>query len=396
MIGFGLNPNSGKPLADENLSRRARQAQIKDGYTSDNAIKLSQILQGFLTPQQIDEIANKGGILGDILQAKGGVVEAGTAPFRRIFGETNARTDKQKIGTVYYKARDEAVKNILKDDKQLEAFNLIQQKHTNDFGQPTESGMLDSATTAMVMLAYPQVLEAMRYINQQTSAKGQNPNPLYDDTLTPEQRKKVLTYRSMKVNNAAKQNYTKNGESAFISLGLDEQWYSDFKKKEDAFWKRIEDQKNAGKDVNTQSQQTIKTFSGSAKPEASPELRQKLDTYYTLAKGTGERSAFLNANPDIIDFWNKQNDFTNEERAALGFKPIPDAFGGTTGGGGYTSSAKGAVRPYQQNQYLNILLSQVNALKPLRAITGIKAKQIKQFKIKLPSTTRRGARIKLQ
>lgn len=389
MIALGLNPNTGEPLADEALSRKARSEQFTD-YTSDNAKKASDFLGGFLTPLEIDALGDKFGIIGDMIQSRNGLEEAAIAPFRRIFNEVNTKTPQQRVGIGYYKDLEAINKDIIKDNKQFRLYQALKTKKTDDFGAKTENTLFDKAAESMIILASPEIQQAESYLNQKAVERGNPSNPLWDNTLTPEQRQAVLTYRSMRVNNAAKQNYTKNGESAFVSLGLDAPWYDEFKKKEDGFWTSIKNSKNAGKDA------TIKTFSGTPAPQASPELQQKLDFYYTIPKGTGQRSAFLAANPDVTDYWGKQNDFTNEERAALGFKPIPDAFGGTTGGGGYTSSAKGAARPYQQNQYLNILLSQVNALKPLRAITGIKAKQIKQFKIKLPSTTRRGARIKLQ
>ena len=383
MIGLGLNPNTGEPLADEALARKARNEQFTD-YTSDNAKKVSDFLGGFLTPQQLDSLGDKFGIIGDMLQSRNGLEEAAIAPFRRIFNEVNTKTPQQRIGIGYFKDLEEINKNIIKDNKQFRLYQALKTKKTDNFGQKTENTVYDKSAESMIILSSPEIQQAEVYLNQKAVERGNPSNPLWDNTLTPEQRQAVLTYRSMRVNNAAKQNYTKNGESAFVSLGLDDAWYDEFKKEEDAFWTAIKDSKNTGKDA------TIKTFSGTPAPQASPELQQKLDFYYTIPKGTGQRSAFLAANPDVTDFWGKQNDFTNEERAALGFKPLENMFTG------YTSSGGGSARPYQNREYLGMLLDQVAALKPLGTIAGIKAKQVKQYKIKLPSTTRRGARIKLQ
>jgi hypothetical protein len=249
---------------------------------------------------------------------------------------------------------------------------------TDEKGEKTESGMLDSANKSLALLSNEEVLGAEIELNRRSAERSGDSNPLYDDSLTPEQRSRVLTYRSMKVNNAAKQNYTKNGESAFISLGLDEPWYQDFKDKENAFYAKVLDKKN---------NDSIKTFSGKPTPKASPELESKLDFYYTLPKGTGDRSRFLQANPDVLSHWNAQNDFTNEERTALGFNKLTedDSKGrgfGFGGGGG----------PKDQRQYLSTLLS--------GGLQLAETPQIKttptRFKLKVQKPTKgRKARIRL-
>lgn len=46
-------------------------------------------------------------------------------------------------------------------------------------------------------------------------------------------------------------------------------------------------------------------------PEVTPELQAKLDYYYTLPKGTGARSSYLKANPDIQNYWLQKNIYEN-------------------------------------------------------------------------------------
>jgi hypothetical protein len=343
MIALGLDPRTGKPLADEFIAGKERTQQFTD-YNSQNAKTFSSILGGILTPQQLDALADQGGLVGDLIQAgsgkRPGVAETITGAFKTAFVETKARTPEKIASQQYFKDTDEIGKQIV-DRRQFRIWQAFRSARTNKLGEKTDSTLLDSAQKALELLNNNEVLAGERELNRRSAERGGLANPLFDNTLTDEQRRRVLTYRSMRINNAAKQNYTKNGESAFISLGLDEAWYKDFQTKEKAYWEEV------AKRGDKEQDKSLKTFSGKPAPKPSPQLEAKLDFYYTLPKGTGQRSAFLRANPDIIDFWDKQNDFTNEERAALGFKPLTEEEG-QYGGRGRKSYTPRVNQPFIQ------------------------------------------------
>ena len=90
-----------------------------------------------------------------------------------------------------------------------------------------------------------------------------------------------------------------------------------------------------------------KTFSGKTAPELTPEQKALQQQYFALPQGTGARKQFLNANPWLTKFWQDDNEFTDEERKALGFfQDKPDdtngsgygysGYSGGSGGGDYT------------------------------------------------------------
>lgn len=142
-----------------------------------------------------------------------------------------------------------------------------------------------------------------------------------------------------------------------------QQWYKDFQKKTTAYFDKLKSKKKEDFDLEGK----LKTFNkldGKAKerylaqnkdvaefqktkdqpfiqpdndrPQATPELQAKLDYYNTLPSGTGARSAFITANPDVENFFNTSKEFTNSQLAAVGLISSPDAeYDGSGGYGGY-------------------------------------------------------------
>lgn len=381
-----IDPRTGKQLVEGALANQPKEKQFRDN-TSENAKWLSNVLSGMLSPIEIDALADQFGIVGDIIQAKGGVVEAAKAPFKQIFTETKARTPEKIQATAHYKDLEDIGKTFL-DDKQLNLWKSMYEKR-----QDEKSGMLDSATNALILLSNEDVLQAEIEKNRRSAERTGKSNPLYDNTLTQDQRDRVFMYRSMKAPNAAKQNYTKDGESAFVSLGLDEPWYQEFKKKEEQYWDSIPKKEGATDD-------TVRTFSGKQKPQETPELQAKLDYYYSLPKGTGDRSRFLKANQDVLDFWASQNDFTDAERQALGFKPLTDEqdAGSNYGRFGYGGGGSAKTLAEQMSPDLSTLLAGVQPSKIKSADIIDATPQKTRFKVKLPSSSkgRSYKRIRLQ
>jgi hypothetical protein len=221
--------------------------------------------------------------------------------------------------------------------------------------------------------------DAQKKQNDLDATKTGISNPLFG--LTPAQARAVTLYRGNARMTAAKQTYAKDGSSLFESLGLDEKWYQDFKKQEDAFYKKLESKK---KDSNSASvATTAKTYSGNPYREPSRVVQSKLDYYYTLPKGTGARSAFLKANPDVVQYWDQQNGLANEERIAMGLDLLStdskNSYGGyggygSGGGGGGSSTASLNALKYALPLSAGGKFKSPVASKPKAVKVGIKKK----------------------
>jgi len=78
------------------------------------------------------------------------------------------------------------------------------------------------------------------------------------------------------------------------------------------------------------------------RPQPTPEVQRKLDEYNTLSKGTGARSRFLRANPDVVDFFNKIKLF-NESG--------PFGTGVFAGGGGTNQTMEQILAEIERTSY---------------------------------------------
>jgi hypothetical protein len=320
---YGLATNvdrqTGREIVPEELARLPADKQSFSS-TSEVAKSLGGILG--VSPLKVDYVLSKGGFPGQIAKGSGeeggplkAAADAAANRFTNTFGE--------KESTRFFKTVGEIADSIDAEDDR-KAFQTLHSKKDEN------SRSIDkTAERYKILLARPAVFEAERQLDEYNRSQGKPGNPIFD--LDPEQREKVMRYRASKDLNAAKQAYDKNGNPLYTSLGLDEKWYDDYRNAESAFYSGIKQG-----DEETQS---VLTLSGAKKPEASPELQQKLDLYYTIPSGTGERSAFLKDNPDVLEHWAKGDQFTNAERVAIGLKPLTDedeeSSTGSRGGRGF-------------------------------------------------------------
>jgi hypothetical protein len=297
---------------------------------------ISRATGGAISPIEADNLVSGafGGATKDILAASDTVLNKfGVVPNEEKLASDPVTRLKTRYTQAYGKSDTalffdelEVKRKTIKDVDDRKAFDML---HSKD---PTP-GFLDSAEKAGVYLNRPDVVRADRELDRDMQAKGQPGNPIFG--LSEDQMRKVLLYRHSKMLNAGKQTYDKNGNPLFTSLGLDEAWYEKFRNDESAFYDKILGDKP--EDPNAR-----KTFSGATKPEASDELQALLDKYYTLPKGTGQRSDMLRAFPEILQYWEANDGFTNRERLAIGLKPLTDE--GASGSGGYGGSGGGRKR----------------------------------------------------
>lgn len=330
-VAAGVDPNTGKPLADEFTASKARTDQMND-YTSSGAKAVSTATGGVVTPLQVDAYLNQLGNTGDLLQGDRG--EQKSDPwgaffnFKKPITPGKGMSEKSKSGKQFYQDLD-VVKGTIDDEKTFKEFEALHSKGA----EGEKKNLLTSAQKASQFMSYTgdgaftttPLFEAERKLDAIKRARGEAGNPIFD--LAPQELQKVLTYRQGKIYNSAKQNYTKNGEGAFQSLGLDSKWYSDFQDAESAYYKSI----FGGNDSEQVS------FSGKKIPQLTPEQQATQDQYFALrdAGNDGGARALLNANQWMKDYWAEKNDFSNEERKALGFNQVEDQYSSGKGGYGY-------------------------------------------------------------
>lgn len=310
----GKDPRSGlvggQDLIKGDLAEKPKSEQAYS-TTSSAAKNFSKLVGGAISPIQADAILGQFSTAGQLVQNKGGnpVVTLKDSVSNRFVGAYG-----KKDSTKFFEKLDSITKNI-SDVDDRKSFVALHSKDPNP-------GILDSAEKATIYLNRPEVVKAERKLDEFNRKQGKVGNPLFD--LSDDQLQKVLAYRSAKMLNSGKQTYDKNGNPLFTSLGLDEPWYDKFRSKETLFYSSLKTSVGDG---------TQQTFSGAKKPSASPELQKKLDYYYTLKSGTGERSRFLRANPDVLAYWETSDGFTNKERAAIGLEPIDE---GSTKNSGFS------------------------------------------------------------
>jgi len=329
--GDKLTPDYVKQAANGDKTQEVRSS------TSGTAKALSRFSNGAFSPIEAENIIRgfSGGATKDllatsdtILNKTGAVADdevTASDPFTRIskrYSEAYGKSDAVK----FFEKLDDINKSFKNQDDRA-AFSLLHEKNSTP-------GILDSAEKAQIYLSRPDVVAKERELNTWNKANDKPTNPLFD--LSDGELKKVLTYRSAKMLNAGKQTYDKNGNSLFVSLGLDEPWYDKFRTTETDFYSKVSTKTD---DIDKDPE----TFSGKKKVMPSPILEKKLNEYYKLPSGTGERSAFLKENPDILQYWESSDGFTNSERAAIGLKPVEDESSSYkkygSGGGGRDGSS---------------------------------------------------------
>ena len=173
------------------------------------------------------------------------------------------------------------------------------------------------------------VFEAMRQkAVLENKLNGKPLDPIYN--LSPSERRVILWKKTL----------PQGTQDPTISKLYDQEWYQDYRGEEDRYFREKSGYNkkmgydNAKDDTNPY-------------PEPSKGLAKKLDYYYTLPKGTGARSAFLNSNPDVLAQWDKVENWKNGERAQVGLGPLDEyeskyAYGSKSGYSRSRSGRKGS------------------------------------------------------
>ena len=169
------------------------------------------------------------------------------------------------------------------------------------------------------------VFEAMRQkAVLENKLNGKPLDPIYN--LSPSERRVILWKKTL----------PQGTQDPTVSKLYEKEWYQDYRGEEDRYF-REKNSYNKKMGYNNAKDDT------NPYPEPSKALAKKLDYYYTLPKGTGARSAFLNSNPDVLAQWDKVENWKNGERAQVGLGPLDEyqskyAYGSKSG---YSRSSGG-------------------------------------------------------
>lgn len=225
--------------------------------------------------------------------------------------------------------------------------------------------------SAAELLENPKLFDAEeKYAKLQNEFDGKPIDPIFD--LEKDKRNIVL---------AKKMKLPGSKDEGFNKL-YDEEWYQDFRQKQDAYYK---EKRAYNKSRGFKDQESDNPY-----PEANRELQKAMDVYFALPKGTGERSAFIRNNPEtwaaITAQWDKQNAWTDKEREKLGLPKIDrEEFNGFSYGKsgskrGGRKKGKGVKLPgfSTANAPNNLKIKVANPKAPstkLRVVQPIKAKK---------------------
>ena len=348
-IVYGLasnkNLSTGGDIVPADLQGLPADQQVYD-TTSASAVELGHILG--VSPLKVQYVLNQFGAAGGEVQhfADQALVATGHD------GGVNSHTLVGDLGNRFYGARANSdttyffqqvnqQRNQLTDTQDRSLFDSM-------FSKNSDKGYLDSAQRATILLnslkGNGQLYSAVKAMDTYNRQNGQPGNPFYD--LSPDQQLKVLVYQASKLGRDSKQDYTKNGEALFVSLGLNQPWYQQYQQAQTNFYNSITPGTLAGPTPSAPE-----SFTGAPAPKMSDALQSWVNQYEQLPSGTGARSAALRTpmGQQYVAYLNAANDFANQERQQLGLDQLQS---GSSGGSGYSSggsSSGGSFTPHLGN-----------------------------------------------
>lgn len=248
-------------------------------------------------------------------------------------------TESSLKGKEYYAVHDAVYKQL--SDQEKSVFDTLAKKSDGSIAQ--------KMAEAQLRLANPSVVRAEAQIAFDTAKKtGQMVDPFFQ--LPEANRQVVLRIDSLPPGDTTKSQLTSQ------NIG----WLKEYWNARTQFYKEV------------QSDNPDKQFAQSNTLRPTEEIQKKLDYYYSLPKGTGDRTRYSQANPDLVDYWNKKRDNTNAQRAELGLPPITE----TT-----FSSFKKTFKPF--NRYSSLRTKNLAVKLKLPKAKKVKIKPAK-LSLKLP------------
>lgn len=166
--------------------------------------------------------------------------------------------------------------------------------------------MIPGQYKANAFINFPKVLAAHTEVNR----KLKDHDPFYD--LDPLRQQDVLLAKSPL--------YGESGDLKKTVL-YNKPWYAGFRADQATYFQKLKDK-------------GIIEDKESDYPAISPALQSKQDAFFKLGSGKAKQ-AYLQANPDLLKYWDSKDDYTNKQRASIGMPPMPE-----DNGGGFKGFAK--------------------------------------------------------
>lgn len=190
-------------------------------------------------------------------------------------------------------------------NKQKEGYEALRAVDFDDEGNLVQDNDPFYRAKRATALQDDGVFRAMkRRAELEFKLNGKPVDPLFN--LAPSERRLILW----------KQTLPAGTKDPSISEMYNQEWYQDFRADQDRYY-------TAKQAYNKKMGYSSGKKNDNPYPEPSKDLQAKLDVYYSLPKGTGQRSAMLRENPDILAHWDKTEAWTNGERAKVGLGELP-------------------------------------------------------------------------
>ncbi len=240
--------------------------------------------------------------------------------------------------------------NTLKAEKKLKL---------DEDGTPSNAtNQFEKMAKAAERLAYPGIIKAETEAQLKTHEQtGELVSPYY--YLAPEQQKTIEMLKMF---------FPGDPEKAKI-IKANENWIQSYYSKLSAYYDYM---KASGKFGDVMQE--------SGAPVQTPELKAKINEYFALPTGTGQKSRYLMANPDLQKYFTDSANWKNAQRMELGLSLLPE-YGYGSGG----SKPRGAVKsfgagPKLKTSTLKIPKVKVAKLKTLKT-PKLKIKPLKEKKL---------------
>lgn len=348
--------SSGNPVAEKDKSFK---------YTSGSARAIGSILN--VSPIRVEKFIKD--TLGKVGQYTENAIDTGLAAAGKIpseqIGGVSAGSDiarrfsqaqgienfNKSDGAKYFDDVKDATKGLNQND--LAAFNALHPAKKNSQGQTIDDkSIVDGAEKAVIYMTNPKVFEADKALDQKARDRGKPGNPFFD--LTPQQRQVVLSIQANKGVNP--------GDTAMtdVMVKQNESWIKPYYDKASAFYDAVKSSKTTSEndpdpsgiprvtpsDDVTKKLKALDQITDPAQraafykqnsdvtdyygqledynrakraylglpqldkfPDASPEVSAKQDAYFGITDKKA-RSAYIKANPDLADYWNKKNQYS--------------------------------------------------------------------------------------
>lgn len=347
-----------------------------DKFIKDTTGKVGQYVQNTLDTGLVLAGAAKPGSVGGV-----SVVDDLARRFVEASGKYNYNKSE---GAKYYDNRTGAISSVGLNTAEKAAYDALHPTKSNFLGEELfdENKRITSYQRASTYLQFPKTFEVDKAMDQKARAEGKPGNPMFD--LTPQQLTRVLLKATL----------PPGSKDPELSNLWKQEWYQDYSAQRTRYYDALKaTMAKEGKQMPVQT---------NPYPQTSPELQKVMDSYSALPKGTGDRSRWIAANPDVfqqmVGQWNKVDQWENKERVSIGLSPIEDD--GTSGSSGsYASGPKRSKAEQDKidktNENLGLSALFTGAIPKFGKLPATRARQNIQFRVPLPGKTPSKKRVRI-